>query len=95
MKESDVFALGRGCRAERPAIDPGRRDGDEQAAIEPMVSRFNRAVAGVVVHVHAPMIAHAATAVSRFSDLNGKPATPARIATAMPAAPAARGFAPG
>jgi len=40
-----------------------------------MVSRFDGAVASVVVHIHAPMIPHAAAVVSRFSDLKGKEAT--------------------
>jgi hypothetical protein len=37
-----------------------------------MVSRFDGAVAGVVVHIHAMMIADAGAVVSRFSDVNGK-----------------------
>jgi len=40
-----------------------------------MISRFNGAIAGVVVHVHAPMIPHVAAVVSRFSDVNVKRAT--------------------
>jgi hypothetical protein len=40
-----------------------------------MVSRFDGAIASVVVHIHAVVIHHTAAAVSRFSDLNGKEAT--------------------
>jgi hypothetical protein len=39
-----------------------------------MVSRFDGAVASVVVHIHAAVIPHAAVVVSRFSDLDGKEA---------------------
>jgi hypothetical protein len=72
MKKSDVFSLGRRCRAERSAINSGRRDSDKQTSVETMVSRFDGAVASVVVHIHAVVIPYAAAVVSRFSDLNGK-----------------------
>jgi hypothetical protein len=61
---------GRRCRAERPAINPGRRDRHEQTPVETVVSRFDGAVAGVVVHVHGAMIPQAAIFVWRFPDLN-------------------------
>ncbi len=38
-----------------------------------MISRLDSAVAGVIVHIHARMISHAAEVVSRISDLKGKP----------------------
>ena len=53
-KEANILALGRGRRAKRPAINPGRRDGDEQTPIKSRVARRNGAVAGIVVHIHAP-----------------------------------------
>ncbi len=36
-----------------------------------MISRLERAVAGVIVYIHAWTIAQAAEVVSRISDLNG------------------------
>ena len=59
-EEEHVLALRRRGRAERPAIDAGRRDRNEQAAIEPTVPGFDRAVTGVIVHVHVRMMAHGA-----------------------------------
>src|SRR5271165_1120224 len=68
-KEPRVLPFWRGRRAARPTVNSGCRDGDEQTAIETMVSRLDRAVTGVVVHVHARMIPCAAPSVSRFSDV--------------------------
>jgi hypothetical protein len=79
-KETDILSLGRGRRAERPAINSGRRDRDEKASIETVISRFNGSITGVVVHIHTPIIRDAAAIVSRFSDLNDKrPTKPARL----------------
>ena len=75
-KEAGVCPLGRRCRAERPAVDAGRRDCHEQAPIETTVAGFNGAVAGVVVHVHAAIVRLGARDVSRISDLNGGPCVP-------------------
>jgi hypothetical protein len=72
MKESGVFSLWRGCRTDRPAIDTGRRDSDEQTSVETRISRFNGAIAGVVVHIHKPIIYYPAAVVSRISDFKGK-----------------------
>ena len=49
-----------------------------------MVSRLDGAVAGVVVHIHAPMIPHAAAPVSRFSDLDVKQGNAMRVFTRLP-----------
>jgi hypothetical protein len=79
LKELDVFSPRRGCRAEWPTINAGRRDSDEQTAIEAMVSCFNRAVAGIVVHIHARSILQVVEAVWRISDLNDKEAASGAI----------------
>jgi hypothetical protein len=52
---------------QRVGNDSRRQSG--QAPIETTVSRFNGAVASVVVHIHALTIAHAAAVVSPFSIL--------------------------
>jgi alkanesulfonate monooxygenase SsuD/methylene tetrahydromethanopterin reductase-like flavin-dependent oxidoreductase (luciferase family) len=49
-----------------------------------MISRLDGAVAGVVVHIHAPMIPHAAAPVSRFSDLDVKRGNAMRVFTRLP-----------
>src|SRR5690348_17520863 len=40
-----IGEFGCACRADRPAIDPGRGHADEKAPVEPRVARGQRAVA--------------------------------------------------
>ena len=70
-KESHVLPFGRWRGTERPAVDTGRGNRDEEPAIETTVPGLDRAVTGVVVHVHAEMIPRAGARVSRFSDVIG------------------------
>ena len=46
-KIADVIVFRRAHRAHRPAIDPRRRDGDEEAAVEARVMGTPRAIAGL------------------------------------------------
>jgi hypothetical protein len=57
-----------------------------------MVSRFDGAVASVVVHIHAAVFPHAAAVVSRFSDLDAKAATIELAGYADQSATAGRGL---
>ncbi len=68
--EAHVLALRGARRADRPAVDAGGLHPHEQPAVEAGVAGGKRAVAGVVVHIHAPKMGRPAPDVSRFSDLN-------------------------
>ena len=51
-EERNVFAFRRGRRTDRPAIDPCRADGDEEASVEPRVACRECPVAGFVIRFH-------------------------------------------
>src|SRR2546425_11572563 len=51
-KIPNVLVLRRTRRADWPAIDAGRRHGDEEAAIEPRVARSARAGADALIQIH-------------------------------------------
>ena len=76
-KEAAVLELGRACRADRAAVDPGRGDADEQAAVEARVTGLERPVAGLGIELfHGPRMPRARSPRSRFSDMVGpRPAT--------------------
>jgi hypothetical protein len=50
--ERHVLEFRRACRADRPAIDAGGLDADEQPPVETGIARRYRAVAGDAVHIH-------------------------------------------
>jgi hypothetical protein len=70
---------GVGAGQKWPTVDSGCRDSDEQPPIETTVSCFNRAVASVVIHVHARIIPPTVEVGWRISDLYDEPATEAAI----------------
>jgi len=47
-EEAAILALRRACWADRPAIDAGRGDADEEPAVETRIARRKRAIADVV-----------------------------------------------
>ena len=51
-KVPNVLVLWRTRRTNRPAVDAGARDADEEAAVKPRVARSARAIAGAVVQFH-------------------------------------------
>ncbi|MCY1181861.1 hypothetical protein D9M73_223910 [compost metagenome] len=54
--EQGIFRFGRGCRADRPAIDAGGSDTDEKTPVEARVAAGQGPVAHIMVKVHAAMI---------------------------------------
>lgn len=50
--EGQVLPLGRLGRADRPAMDAGRPDADEQPSVEPGVTRRQRATTSIGVQDH-------------------------------------------
>ena len=68
-EEAAVLEFGRARRADRPAVDAGGLDANEQPPIEAGIAGRNRAVAGGAVHIHHGNIVHCSTPVSRFSDI--------------------------
>ena len=50
-KESAVLPLGRACRTDRTAVDPGGRDADEQAPIKTRIARLECSVADIRVEL--------------------------------------------
>ena len=67
--ESDVFAPRRPRRADRPAVDAGRPDTGEEAAIEAGVACRDRPIAGVEIEIHAERLVCPGREVSLFSDI--------------------------
>jgi hypothetical protein len=51
--ERDVLRQRRARRTDRTAIDAGRLHADEQSSVEPGVALQERAVAGVMIKIHA------------------------------------------
>ncbi len=56
--EDDVLAPRRPRRANRPAIDAGRPDAGEEAAIEAGIARRDRPIAGVEIEIHEGKSGH-------------------------------------
>src|SRR4051812_36326339 len=56
--ERDIFELRRARRADRPAVDSGGLDADEQSSVEAGVARRDCAVASGAVHIHHATILH-------------------------------------
>src|SRR5206468_3758327 len=52
-KVAHVLVVRRAGRANRPAIDAGAGDGDEETAVEPRIARSARAVAHTLIQLHA------------------------------------------
>ena len=50
-KESAILPLGRTCRTDRTAVDPGGGDADEQASIKTRIARLECSVADIWVEV--------------------------------------------
>jgi hypothetical protein len=61
-------------RIKWPAMDSDCRDNDKQLPIETVVSCFNRAVACVVIYIHARVITLIVEVVWRISDLENEAA---------------------
>ena len=68
-KEAAVLPLRRSGWADRPTVDPGREYACEDTSVEADVATAYRAVADVIVEVHAYFIPLRTTSVRRFSDM--------------------------
>src|SRR5262249_3336913 len=51
---ADVRVLRSAHRADRPAVDAGGRDGDEESPVEPRIARLPRPTADALVEIHPP-----------------------------------------
>ncbi len=68
--ELAVLELGRPCRTHGTAVDPRRRHAHEDAAVETLVARLERAVARLGIEPrHAMKVVAVGTRRSRFSDM--------------------------
>ena len=67
--EDDILAPRRPRRADRPAIDAGRPDAGEEAAVEAGIARRDRPIAGVEIEIHAERLVCPGREVSPFSDI--------------------------
>ena len=59
-EEAAILELGGARRADRPAIDPGRGDADEQAPVEARVAALQRPVAGTGIEPDERQLFHGA-----------------------------------
>jgi hypothetical protein len=71
-EEAAVFAARQTYGAHGTAIDPRRRDADEEAAVEARVVRSERAVAGVGVERHGRIMPAGPDRDSPFSDVEAR-----------------------
>src|SRR6266702_3098802 len=71
--ERHVLEFRRPRRADRPAVDAGGLDADEQPAVEAGVPSRDRAVTGNAVHIHQEIMTLRSGFVWRFSDIINSP----------------------